>query len=70
MTDRRVDGARIDVVGWPLNQADADSESSYVVGARVVSGNDLTERQREMVDVAGPSHRHRTYGPFACPWVS
>lgn len=39
-------------IGW-LAQEDADSESSYVAGNTVVSGNDLTERQREMVDVAG-----------------
>jgi hypothetical protein len=39
-------------LGW-LTQEDADSESSYVAGNTVVSGNDLTERQLEMVDVAG-----------------
>jgi hypothetical protein len=38
-------------IGW-LVQDDAD-ESSYVVDNTVVSGNDLTERQREMVDVTG-----------------
>lgn len=35
-----------------LAQESADSESSYVAGNTVVSGNDLTERQLEMVDVA------------------
>lgn len=34
-------------------QDDADSESSYVVGNTVVSGGELTERQAEMVRIAG-----------------
>ena len=39
-------------IGW-LAQDDVGSESSYVAGNKVVSGNDLTERQLEMVEVAG-----------------
>jgi hypothetical protein len=38
-------------IGW-LTQESADSESSYVARNTVVSGNDLTERQLAMVDVA------------------
>jgi hypothetical protein len=34
-----------------LLQGGADSESSFVAGTTVVAGNDLTERQLEMLDV-------------------
>ena len=39
-------------IGWLAQEGD-DSESSYVVHNTVISGNDLTERQLEMVKVAG-----------------
>ncbi len=37
--------------GWLLRGSDEDSATSYVVGDAVIAGDDLTDRQWEMVDV-------------------